>query len=372
MLSRALLVCIRWGRLRRVVEFPFRGLGKVFLTGDAANKMEQRSRGVCMCFEAKMAFAFSPEWTRMAPCQSDQGCGVEPASLLNRSTIPLRPIRSFIEAKCALEVSSVKNVAVIATHHKTGTVWMRSVFQRIAKSLKLKFVYVKELEGRGKDALIVPSIILADHSAFPNCRWILKHPETRIFHLIRDPRDVVVSAMHYHRTADEPWLHKPWRSFDGLTYQEKTNSLQDDHARYIFEMRYSARKTIRAMRKWNYKRTNSFEGRYEDLIADFEAETFTKILRHLGFDDHELESGRQIFQANSLFGMNAKDRRPHIRSGEGQQWKSTFNPDLANEFIAQFGRVLIDLGYEPDNTWIGELRPAPNENASSDMHGVAG
>jgi hypothetical protein len=178
--------------------------------------------------------------------------------------------------------------------------------------------------------------------------------------------------MHYHRTADEPWLHKPWRSFDGLTYQEKINSLEDDQARYIFEMRYSARKAIRAMRKWNYKRANTFECRYEHLITDFEAEIFTEVLRHLGFEDHELESGRHIFGANSLFGKKGKNGGAHVRSGEGQQWKRTFNSELASEFIEQFGKVLIDLGYEPDNSWVDELRPAAQDREHSDARGHGG
>jgi hypothetical protein len=150
---------------------------------------------------------------------------------------------------------------------------------------------------------------------------MLKHPQVRILHLIRDPRDVVVSAMHYHRTATEPWLHKPWRSFGGMTYQEKINSLENDQARYIFEMQNSARQVIRAMRKWNYKRKNTIECRYENLITDYEAKTFTEILRHLGFEDHELKTGRKVFLAKSLFGNSKKNGHQHIRSGEGQQWK---------------------------------------------------
>lgn len=259
----------------------------------------------------------------------------------------------------------MKHVAVIATHHKTGTVWMRTVFQRIAKKIGIKFLFVQELAGTGPAALDVPSIVLADHSVFPNCRWMLKHPQTRILHLIRDPRDVVVSAMHYHRTAIEPWLHKPWRSFGGMTYQEKINSLEDDQARYIFEMQNSARQVIRAMRKWNYKRKNAIECKYEDLIADYEAKKFTEVLRNLGFEDHELKICRKVFLAKSLFGKNKKNGHQHIRSGEGQQWKSAFNAELAEQFIARFDDVLVDLGYEADNAWIGKLRSSLEEDVLS-------
>ncbi len=269
-----------------------------------------------------------------------------------------------------MDVPDVKQVAVIATHHKTGTVWMRSVFQRIAKNLKLKFSFVEELQGTKPEALTVPSIILADHSAFPNCRWLLKHPESRLFHLIRDPRDIVVSAMHYHRTAAEPWLHKPWRSLGGMTYQDKINSLQDDQARYVFEMRNIAKQTIKAMRKWNYKRANSFECRYENLIDDREMTIFTEALLHLGFERHELEMCCNVFRKKSLFGLRKESSNGHVRSGAAQQWKKVFNSELANEFVAQFRNVLVDLGYERDNSWVDDFTPSSEESGPANLHSL--
>jgi hypothetical protein len=249
----------------------------------------------------------------------------------------------------------VKTCAVIATHHKTGTVWMRTIFEAIAKALKVKFVYMNRAAGLQQSKLKIPSIVLNDHSDFSTCAWMLDHPSCRILHLIRDPRDMVLSAMHYHRTAQEPWLHKAKQHFGGLTYQQKINSLPDDQSRYFFEMRNSAKRAIRDMRGWDYSRPNSMECRYEDLIADSEMKRFTEALTHLGFEEHELEICKALIRQHSLFGDLGN--HTHVRSGEARQWKSKFNKELAEKFLSVFGDVLIELGYEKDNQWVGLLTP---------------
>jgi hypothetical protein len=162
--------------------------------------------------------------------------------------------------------------------------------------------------------------------------------------------------MHHHRTAAEAWLHKPLRAFDMLTYQEKLNSLPDDQSRYLFEMQNSARRIITDMRNWNYQRPNAIECRYEEMIADADLLIFDKVLSHLGFDADECEAAKLIIRSNSLFGEIPKKRLAHVRSGQARQWKDMFNTELAKEFLARFGDVLIELGYEADNSWVAPLR----------------
>jgi hypothetical protein len=249
--------------------------------------------------------------------------------------------------------------AIIATHHKTGTVWMGTIFRKIAKVLNLKLMVVQRSVGLAQEALVLPSVVINQHSDFVKSRWMPEHPQCRIFHLIRDPRDIILSAMRHHLTAKEAWLHKPMRSFGGLTYQEKINSLPDDQSRYMFEMQNSAKRAIRDIRKWNYAMPNSIECRYEDLIGDVEMTRFTEVLLHLGIEDHELYVCRDIIRNNSLFGKVAKKRQAHIHSGHAQQWKGSFNASLAAEFIERFGDVLIELGYEKDNSWAASLTDDP-------------
>ena len=178
----------------------------------------------------------------------------------------------------------MKSCAVVATHHKTGTVWMRSIFRGIANELDIPFANMKKRDVKAPSNIDIPSILFNDHSHFINAPWMLSHSQCRLLHIIRDPRDVLISAMNYHRTARERWLQKAQHEFQGKTYQEKLNSLPDDHARYLFEMENSTMRIITDMQVWKYDMPGCFECKYEDLIADVNMELFSKVFRHFGFE----------------------------------------------------------------------------------------
>ena len=245
--------------------------------------------------------------------------------------------------------------AVIATHHKTGTVWMRDVFRGITRDLNIPFVYLTRKSGPKRTRLVPPAVLLNDQSDFSALPWLLEGQDQRILHLVRDPRDVLISAAHYHRIAPESWLHISRKSFGGLSYQQKLNSLPDDRSRYLFELRHSAGRTIEKMCSWNYGAQNCFECRYEDLAEDFEMKLFTEIALHLGFVRDELEICRMNFWKNSLFGERETGDSPHIRRGAARQWPNVFDRDLATRFLHVFGHALIKLGYEKDDSWICQL-----------------
>jgi hypothetical protein len=250
--------------------------------------------------------------------------------------------------------------AVVATHHKTGTVWMRTVFQRIASSIGVPFINIKAVRPSELRAMSAPAILFNDHSKFNKIRWMLANDAFRILHLIRDPRDVVVSAMHYHLRATEKWLHVQRKSFSGMSYQQALNNLDDDHSRYLFEMENSAGRVIRDMGKWDYLLSNSLECKYETLILDSDRSVFRRIIGHLGFADDEVDECLRLFWKHSLFGELGEQAKTakskHIRSGEVTQWKKVFDRDMAASFLDKFGNVLIKLDYERDNSWVDGLR----------------
>src|SRR5262249_6385581 len=91
----------------------------------------------------------------------------------------------------------------VCTHHKTGTVWMDGVFKAIAGDLGARYINLRDEELRLEALSHSPFIFFCYDSEFGEHAPVLDREDVRIVHLIRDPRDVVISAMHYHKGARE-------------------------------------------------------------------------------------------------------------------------------------------------------------------------
>lgn len=253
----------------------------------------------------------------------------------------------------------MKNSVVIVTHHKTGTVWMDGVFRGIAKDLGVALLDFDTQSGRLDDALHEPFILLNSSSNFGNHQDLLSRPDVRVLHLIRDPRDVVISAMHYHKRSREQWLHQAVHEYDCATYHQRLNQLSSRAHQYVYEMEHSSAATIRDMVDWQYGRPTCLEARYETLIADHQLVYWRKVMTFLGFEGEEVEVGTQRFWQNSLFGGLSRLGNKHVRCGTSAQWRKEFTASLACTFISRFPGALQKLGYEPNHKWILELERKP-------------
>lgn len=259
----------------------------------------------------------------------------------------------------------MKYNVVVATHHKTGTVWMDGVFKAIAADAGVQYLNFKSHYQRLDEALRHPFVLFNYDSNFRGYGHILSRDDVRILHVIRDPRDVLISAMHYHKKSSEIWLHEPIPGYDKLTYQRTLKTLPSKFDQYVFEMENSTASTLRDVLKWHYGRSNCFEARYEDLRQDLQLAYWRRLVDFLGFEEVEQQQSAQRFWQNSLFGGLSRFRNKHVRSGAVAQWKCEFTKELAHAFIARFPDALRLLGYESDNGWISRLPRARAEDVSS-------
>lgn len=245
---------------------------------------------------------------------------------------------------------------IVATHHKTGTVWMDGVFKAIAGELGVQFLdYVAEgsqLEQR----LGAPFILFNHESDFRAHPELLERDDVRILHIIRDPRDVLISAMHYHKGAGESWLHQPAPRYRGQTYQRALRGQRSKFDQYVFEMENSTGCTLNDMRQWRYGRTNCFEARYEDLRRDRDLSYWRGITAFLGLDEAEQAIAARCFWQNSLFGGLPRLGNKHVRSGAVAQWRHEFTLRLGLAFLQRFPGLLQTLAYERDPQWVLALR----------------
>ena len=104
---------------------------------------------------------------------------------------------------------------LVGTHHKSGSVWMMNIFKAICAEYSLIYC-----SGEQKELPSQFDVFFQDHSEFELNR--LGSP-CRGVHLIRDPRDIIISGAFFHQHSTETWLHVPLPYLNGQTYQQALN-----------------------------------------------------------------------------------------------------------------------------------------------------
>lgn len=229
---------------------------------------------------------------------------------------------------------------LVGTHHKCGTVWMKGVFSAVCDQLSLVFY-----TGEQRHLPRRYDVFFQDHSRFRFSTLIGPH---RGLHLIRDPRDVIISGVFYHeRCTSERWLTVPNPKFQGRSYQQTLAGLPSLEEKMRFEMLHGPR-SIRDMLAWNYRNPVFYEAKYEDLIEDVELRRFRAIFTFLGYPEDQMADLLQLAFDGSLFSGRTS---AHVRSGQPRQWQSYFTKPLHRQFLECFGDALVRLGYEQNDQW---------------------
>jgi hypothetical protein len=250
----------------------------------------------------------------------------------------------------------------IATHHKAGTVWLKRVVKALSRALGLPWLGIWDAGRLGDIPPLGRAFLVNWNSRFPRQLWA--RDDVAFVHLIRDPRDVLLSGMAYHRTAapeGERFLHDPRADLGGLTYQQHLNALPDDQARLRFEMGERHAQTVTDMLAWPWGDPRAHELRYETLIQDRDGALFDAALTHLGLTGPERAQGRAAFLANSLFAgladPSARQGRVagHIASGRADRWRTEMPRALGRDYAARFGAALKTLGYADSDAWVETL-----------------
>jgi hypothetical protein len=218
---------------------------------------------------------------------------------------------------------------LIGTHRKTGSVWMRNIFEDVCDKFGLRFKYNDPIDF---------DILVQDDSKFN------LDDDYRGIHLTRDFRDIIISGCFYNSTANEKWLSKPNQKFGGMSYQEKINSIDNLEDKLIFEMNHVGKVTISEIQTWE-KNPKFLEVKYEELIIDNNLELFTKIFKFLEFPSEWMEDLLNIAWKNSIFSVSnptdlndvvingrRKNIYHHIRHAKPEQWKGLFTKRVNEEF----------------------------------------
>lgn len=239
------------------------------------------------------------------------------------------------------EARGARPLLVHCGHHKAGTVWFRSVLLTVCRHYGLR-------HRNGNARPVAPDADMAFfHSSGVFDVDLLGDRPFRGSHMVRDPRDLVVSGYEYHLVTEEAWALHPEDHYGGLSYQSRLRGL-NEHDGLMAEIEWVASGTAVDMAAWNYDRPEFLELRYEDVIAD-EAGAFDRLFRWYGFSERAVAFGLESVDRLSLRRGGAQPS--HVRSGRPGEWRSRLGPDHIAAFKELTGDLVVRLGYEATSDW---------------------
>jgi hypothetical protein len=227
----------------------------------------------------------------------------------------------------------------VGTHHKSMTTYFSAVLRLFAYASRLKLDKI--------DLQQPPSgtqLFLSNHSKMD----LAPLAPYRGVHVMRDPRDMIVSGYHYHKWTNEIWAHRP--DENGRSYQQKLREadtrtglfMEIDHFIFFYRAELEA---------WDMDDPDILEAPYEALMGEGRDQLYHDIFAHLGVPGDQANIGvelMRLFEAKRRTGR-AKDassaKHEHIRSGRKEQWREELSPEHLDYIEVQLGPVLRKFGY---------------------------
>jgi hypothetical protein len=275
-------------------------------------------------------------------------------------------------------------------HHKCMTSWINRVIGRVCAEMGWRFVEVFDTTLSGMD----PVACAASSPGFmtftdPEPADVARLGAFVGFHVIRDPRDVVVSAyfshLNSHPTENWPAL---------VAHRERLRAASKDDG-LLLEMDFRADQ-FRQMRDWNYDQPNVLELKMEEMTADLydamvraflfvgaaaSGVTLKRRVASAVLGSARIGRTRQIYSSLVSLAPNAapsampveqllpiiyehrfsefaqgrsrgeEDASSHYRKGLAGDWRNHFSDRHVDHFKSRYNDLLIATGYEASADW---------------------
>jgi hypothetical protein len=259
----------------------------------------------------------------------------------------------------------MQKIHLFLGHHKGGTRYVGNIIQDfgvrtgvctipLSNPKWFQFDLRSAIEGLGRPALI--NYMNADYA------FVRRLTRYRAFHIVRDPRDMAVSAYysHLYSHSTEWWPElkdhrdrlRKLNFCDGLICDmEFTDTLPTDgYAIGVFNR----------INSWRFDDPNILELKFEHLISS-PLETLYDAFRFVGLLGDEpserMSALQAAIEANSFERLSGgrqagqRDDHHHYRSGRPGEWRTAFQSVHVNWFKSRYPGILPRLGYENDVAW---------------------
>lgn len=278
--------------------------------------------------------------------------------------------------------------------HKAASTWLISLLYDITKYMHLEHehfhsekIFNYDLnETILKKSLDFVSYTNADYKTVQNLDTSYKG-----FHVIRDPRDIVVSSYFSHLNSHSDFM---WPEINEYRKELKSLSVSDGimaTMRHLDDLSIDgcSVKIFENLQGWNYNNPNIIELKFENLIKNpyviipqiFEylnllnrgskeryRNTFTDNFVDLKktFEVKVLKNRRENLHIESLLHFVYKhdfyfktqgrskgelNENSHYRKGQSGDWLNYFNKEHITFFKDNYGDLLVKLNYEKNKDW---------------------
>lgn len=231
---------------------------------------------------------------------------------------------------------------LVGTFHKTGTTLVWKILQDLAHFGQFDLWNI----GMYPDEADKPWLVGFDWwSDFDhNGLDVAQFPTVA---MIRDPRNVLVSSMKFHKVSAEPWLHVPRGELGGQTYQQALCALETDEERFHFELKHQGGSTIADMlaAKRNPAHAETLFLPLEDLMGDYTLSAYKRMWEHLGLSDAYLPLAMAVAFQHSVFRPGFRKSK-HITSGRPKVWQQTLPQSVLDALDEAYPNAAEELGYE--------------------------
>ncbi len=240
--------------------------------------------------------------------------------------------------------SKRETLIVHCCYHKVATGFFAKILRKISEEFGWKFQSCHQ-----EDLSPETSIFLQNHSKIN----LSSLPSYVGSHIIRDPRDIIISGYFYHLWCPEKWCHEKKPKYNNQSYQELLNSVSQEEG-IVIEMG-RVKKDFNNMSNWNYSNPNFIEIRLEDIVNN-ERDIMIQVFQKYGFSGEDLDKAISVYEKYCFEKVarrkrGEENRQKHIRKGVSGDWKNHFTPKHKEIFKETYPDILIKLGYEQDHNW---------------------
>ncbi len=273
-------------------------------------------------------------------------------------------------------------------HHKAASTWVVSIIKQICQDLGLKHIRVENEKAFDFDLEKFIEREKPNFLSYTNAdfNYVKNLRKFRGFHVIRDPRDIVVSAYfsHLHSHPTDRWTKL-------IEHRTKLESLSK-YEGLLLEIEFR-KNQFDAMYNWDYSLPNIYTVKMEDIVIN-PYKNFLDIFNFLEIVDesqfgvkarfsqlvamginhlHQKSKVLMPFRfeadkipAESLLGivykhefsklaggrnLGEEDVKSHYRKGVPGDWKNHLKEEHIKLFKEKYNDLLIKLGYESTPNW---------------------